>query len=350
MKKKAKKWFSCITAAALVMFTVNLPIDVLASDFEDGVETSVEDEQMDFSDMENSEDLEIEDVPEDVLVEEETDTEEGASDLEIETELFTDTEEITESTDEILSETGSEINTFSSRAGGMTTGENGYLLIKQFESCRLTAYKAVSTEKYYTIGWGHYGSDVYAGMTITQAQADQYLKQDVAKTENSVNSFLNSNRITIGQNQFDALVSFTYNLGNVWVSTETFQLKTILKNGYTKYSDAQIRTAFTNWNKSGGQVLAGLTRRRNAEADLFLSNRKPDPITTTPSIWKNSDSYIVGDMVKFTWNSVDHATGYWFVVWYKGEQIVTTQVSGSSEYTLYNLTYCATSNKLYENL
>ena len=56
MKKKAKKWFSCITAAALVMFTVNLPIDVLASDFEDGVETSVEDEQMDFSDMENSED------------------------------------------------------------------------------------------------------------------------------------------------------------------------------------------------------------------------------------------------------------------------------------------------------
>ena len=281
---------------------------------------------------------------------EETDTEEGASDLEIETELFTDTEEITESTDEILSETGSEINTFSSRAGGMTTRENGYSLIKQFESCRLTAYKAVSTEKYYTIGWGHYGSDVYAGMTITQAQADQYLKQDVAKTENSVNSFLNSNRITIGQNQFDALVSFTYNLGNVWVSTETFQLKTILKNGYTKYSDAQIRTAFTNWNKSGGQVLAGLTRRRNAEADLFLSNRKPDPITTTPSIWKNSDSYTVGDMVKFTWNSVDHATGYWFVVWYKGEQIVTTQVSGSSEYTLYNLTYCATSNKLYENL
>lgn len=46
--------------------------------------------------------------------------------------------------------------------------------------------------------------------------------------------------------------------------------------------------------------VAGLTRRRNAEADLFLSNRKPDPITTTPSIWKNSDSYTVGDMVKFT--------------------------------------------------
>lgn len=146
MKKKVKKWFSCITAAALVTSTVNLPIDVVASDFEDGVEISVEDEQMDFSDMENSEDLEIEEVPE----EGETDAEEGIADSEIETELFTDTEEITESTDEISSETGSEINTFSSRAGGMTTGENGYSLIKQFENCRLTAYKAVSTEKYYT--------------------------------------------------------------------------------------------------------------------------------------------------------------------------------------------------------
>ena len=167
-------------------------------------------------------------------------------------------------------------NASAGRAGGMTTGESGYALIKQFESCRLTAYKAVSTEKYYTIGWGHYGADVYAGMTITQEQADRYLVQDVAGSQAAVNSFLSSNGITIGQAQFDALVSFTYNCGNVWVSTPTFQLKTILKNGYTKYSDAQIRTAFTNWNKSGGQILAGLTRRRNAEADLFLSSKIPD--------------------------------------------------------------------------
>ena len=63
----------------------------------------------------------------------------------------------------------------------------------------------------------------------------------------------------------------------------------------------------------------------------------PNPVTTTPFIWKNSDSYTVGNSATLTWNSVDNATGYWFSVWYKGEQIVTTQVSGSSEYTLNNL-------------
>lgn len=68
-----------------------------------------------------------------------------------------------------------------------------------------------------------------------------------------------------------------------------------------------------------------------------FSEPPSNPVTTTPSIWKNSDSYTVGNSATLTWNSVDNATGYWFSVWYKGEQIVTTQVSGSSEYTLNNL-------------
>ena len=68
-----------------------------------------------------------------------------------------------------------------------------------------------------------------------------------------------------------------------------------------------------------------------------FSEPPSDPVTTTPYIWKNSDSYTVGNSATLTWNSVDNATGYWFSVWYKGEQIVTTQVSGSSEYTLNNL-------------
>lgn len=68
-----------------------------------------------------------------------------------------------------------------------------------------------------------------------------------------------------------------------------------------------------------------------------FSEPPSNPVTTTPSIWKNSDSYTVGNSATLTWNSVDNATGYWFSVWYKGKQIVTTQVSGSSEYTLNNL-------------
>ena len=76
---------------------------------------------------------------------------------------------------------------------------------------------------------------------------------------------------------------------------------------------------------------------KNPRNYLTKVNPVPNPVTTTPSIWKNSDSYTVGNSATLTWNSVDNATGYWFSVWYKGEQIVTTQVSGSSEYTLNNL-------------
>lgn len=154
----------------------------------------------------------------------------------------------------------------------MNISSTGINLIKSFESCKLTAYKALSSEKYYTIGWGHYGSDVYNGMEITQEQADALFEQDIVKYVGYVNRFLSENDISVSQNQFDALCSFTYNVGNVWYSSSypTFQLKTILCNGANNYSDSQIRTAFTNWNKSGGNVIAGLTRRRNAEADLFL--------------------------------------------------------------------------------
>ncbi len=76
---------------------------------------------------------------------------------------------------------------------------------------------------------------------------------------------------------------------------------------------------------------------KNPRNYLTKVNPVPNPVTTTPSIWKNSDSYTVGNSATLTWNSVDNATGYWFSVWYKGEQIVTTQVSGSSQYTLNNL-------------
>ena len=76
---------------------------------------------------------------------------------------------------------------------------------------------------------------------------------------------------------------------------------------------------------------------KNPRNYLTKVNPVPNTVTTTPSIWKNSDSYTVGNSATLTWNSVDNATGYWFSVWYKGEQIVTTQVSGNSEYTLNNL-------------
>lgn len=142
----------------------------------------------------------------------------------------------------------------------MKTSSKGLTLIKQFEGCRLTAYKCVSTEKYYTIGYGHYGADVAAGMKITQAQADAYLIADLAKFEGYVqNTAYCPITASLNQNQFDALVSFTYNCG-------AGNLKTLCA-GRTA---AQIAAKITAYNKSGGKVLTGLVNRRAKEQALFL--------------------------------------------------------------------------------
>lgn len=141
----------------------------------------------------------------------------------------------------------------------MKISQTGINLIKSFESCRLTAYKAVSTEKYYTIGWGHYGSDVTKGMKITQTKADALLVSDLAKFEAKVNKY--QSKYNFNQNQFDALVSFAYNVGSI---------DGITANGTRTI--AQISAKFTAYNKSGGKVLAGLTKRRNAEKKLFNTN------------------------------------------------------------------------------
>ena len=173
-----------------------------------------------------------------------------------------------ESISSVLAAQSSYVNPSSAR-------EAGIALIKSFESCRLTAYKALASEQYYTIGWGHYGADVKEGMRITQAEADALLMQDLKKYEDYLNTFLASNGVFVNQSQYDALLSFTYNVGNVWASSRypQFQLKTIMINGPQNYSGERIRDAFTGWNMSGGKVIEGLTRRRNAEADLFLSDR-----------------------------------------------------------------------------
>lgn len=133
------------------------------------------------------------------------------------------------------------------------TGSQGIKLIKNFESCGLRACKAVSTEKQYTVGWGHYG--VPQGTVWTQQQADNQLIKDLEKCEQYVNQ-LGRNWT---QNQFDALVSFTYNCG-------PRNLQALVKNR----NNEQIAQAMLGYNKSGGNVLRGLTRRRQDERNLFL--------------------------------------------------------------------------------
>lgn len=145
----------------------------------------------------------------------------------------------------------------------MKTSKDGIELIKKFEGCKLTAYKCVPTEKFYTIGYGHYGADVFNGMKITKAQAESYLKSDIAKYENCVNALARN----WTQNEFDALVSFTYNCGNA-------NLRRLVANR----DILQIADAFLLYNKSGGHVLSGLVKRRKCEREVFLKNSNLEEI------------------------------------------------------------------------
>lgn len=138
----------------------------------------------------------------------------------------------------------------------MVTSTNGIELIKSFEGLRLTAYKAVKTEKYYTIGYGHYGADVVKGQKITQAYAEKLLKKDLVKYEAKVNKYMK--KYNFNQNQFDALVSFAYNIGSI---------DGLTAHGFRSIS--KISEKILTYTKSGGKVLSGLVKRRQAEKKLF---------------------------------------------------------------------------------
>lgn len=133
----------------------------------------------------------------------------------------------------------------------------GIELIKSFESCKLKAYKPVSTEKYYTIGWGHNGQDVAADEVWTQEKADEQFVVDLVKYENYVKKYV---KFGMNENQFSALVSFCYNCG-------VGNLKKLVQNR----TASQVSSNLLKYNKSSGKVLNGLTRRREAEKILFDS-------------------------------------------------------------------------------
>lgn len=146
----------------------------------------------------------------------------------------------------------------------MQTSEKGIALIKQFEGCRLTAYQ--DSVGVWTIGYGWTrpvdGVPVRSGMTIKQEVAERLLKTGLVSYEKDVSKLV---KVKLAQGQFDALVSFAYNLGARALSTSTL-LKRLNAGDYRGAADEFLR-----WNKAGGKVLAGLTRRREAERALFLS-------------------------------------------------------------------------------
>ena len=150
----------------------------------------------------------------------------------------------------------------------MKISEQGIALIKSFETCKLTAYKVVDSEKYYTIGWGHYGADVKAGQTISQDEADALFLSDLSQFVKYTNTYTKT--LDPNQNQFDALVSFCYNCGPK-------KLKELV-NGRTPEEIAEHITDSAH-TKSKGKVLNGLVRRRQEEKELFCKGSEVKTVT-----------------------------------------------------------------------
>lgn len=159
----------------------------------------------------------------------------------------------------------------------MKISSHAIALIQNFEGLRTTAYKPVSSENGWTIGYGHHGPDVKKNSICTEIEAEHLLKSDLEKIERQVIAALNADEIEVTQGMFDALCSLLFNLSGKktkdgrWLSPfqvlTGYKLWAKMKKG-DKYGAS---LEFLDINKAGGVVLPGLTKRRQAEQKLFLS-------------------------------------------------------------------------------
>lgn len=138
----------------------------------------------------------------------------------------------------------------------MEISKRGIGFIKSFEGLRLFAYKPIKSERFYTIGYGHCSPDIKANDTITLEQADTLLKKDISVFEKNVNKWQKQYRFN--QNEFDALVSFAFNVGTV---------DRLLQ--YGKRSKKEIANSFKLYCYAGGKKNQGLLERRVKEEKLF---------------------------------------------------------------------------------
>lgn len=155
-------------------------------------------------------------------------------------------------------------------------------MIKQFEGCVLHAYKCLPSEDYYTIGYGHYGI-TDSNMSITEEQAEKYLKIDLLTVYDALEDYDRYYNFT--DYEYDALVSFCYNLGAGIMSQ--------LTQNYTR-NKVEIADAILRYNKSGNSVVSGLVIRRNHEYKLFTKGIYPDGSSSADTI---DESTTLGNIV-----------------------------------------------------
>ena len=142
-------------------------------------------------------------------------------------------------------------------------GTSNYAIesIKQFEGCKLTAYKCPAG--IWTIGYGH-TKNVTSGMKITQVEADKFIKSDISPIE----TFLKGLNVNLKQGQYDALVDFMFNLG-----IGNFKNSTLCKLIKANSSDEKICAEFMKWVHGGKKVLPGLVKRRLWECEQWNKNK-----------------------------------------------------------------------------
>lgn len=150
----------------------------------------------------------------------------------------------------------------------MKVSELGISFIKSFEKCYLHTY--IDDVGIATIGWGNtwYADKRHVSIgdrSLTQAEADTLFLLILSVFEKSITNLIYGRNIN--QNQFDALVSFAYNVGLANLKGSTL-LKKVLANSI----DESIESEFLKWNKGGGKILNGLTKRRLAEANIYFKN------------------------------------------------------------------------------
>lgn len=146
----------------------------------------------------------------------------------------------------------------------MKISEAGLFLIKQSEGCKLVAYKCPAGVWTIGYGWTHAvdGKPIAPGMTISKAKADKLLREGVQPFEEAVNKAAN---VPLNQGQYDALVSFTYNLGAGALRSSTL-LRKLNAGDYPGAANE-----FPKWVKAGGKIQKGLVTRRAAEREMFLN-------------------------------------------------------------------------------
>lgn len=162
----------------------------------------------------------------------------------------------------------------------MKTGQKGIDLIKQYEGLRLVGYLCPANIP--TVGYGTTGPNIRVGMRITEGEAEEFLRNSLTSIEQGLSRTVT---VPLNQNEFDALVSFAYNVGSGALYSST--LLKLLNSGVDKKT---VAAEFLRWDKVNGKPVLGLTRRRKSEHDLFLTPL--DPTEMTSSIFAVEDTWL----------------------------------------------------------